>query len=94
MSTIIFAEGLSPRSASEFVLLTWKARIIYTIDRQSMKVLSENTLDSQIAEGWGVTADESQVNSNGYYQLYITDGSEYVYLVDGESLKVTSKVRV
>ena len=62
-----FAEGLSPRSASEFVLLTWQERKIYTLDRTTLDFNNFYTLPSEIKEGWGVTADESKVNSNGYY---------------------------
>ena len=51
-------------------------------------------MDDQIKQGWGVTADETKVNQNGFYQLYMTDGSDYIYMVDGETMMVTDKVRV
>lgn len=89
-----FGEGLCPRSATEFVVLTWRERRIYTVDRQNLTILQTFELDSQIVEGWGVTADESNVNANGYYQLYISDGTEFIYMVDGETLQVTEKVQV
>ena len=94
----VFGEGLSPRSATEFVQLTWKAGIIYVISRDitgsSFDFIEEATLDSEISEGWGVTADESTVDSSGYYQLYISDGSEYIYKVDGGSLSATGSIHV
>ena len=89
-----FGEGLSPRSEDEFVVLTWQERNIYTVLKSTMQILTEESLPLEIREGWGVTADESQVNENGYYQLYISDGSSYIYLVDGESLEVTGSIRV
>ena len=85
---------MSPRSATEFVLLTWRERKIYTIDRTTLDFIGQYTIPSQIIEGWGVTADESNVNSNGYYQLYVSDGSSYIYLVDGETLSIQSSIRV
>ena len=87
-----FGEGLCPRSATEFIVLTWRERRIFAIDRQNLTILQTFELDSQIKEGWGVTADETNVNANGYYQLYISDGTEYIYIVDGETLEVTEKV--
>ena len=73
-------------------MLTWRERHIFAIDRQNLTILQTFELDSQIKEGWGVTADETNVNANGYYQLYISDGTEYIYIVDGETLEVTEKV--
>ena len=61
---------------------------MHIFDRETMDFISTHTLDSQISEGWGVTADESNVDANGFYQLYISDGSSYIYLVDGDSLTV------
>ena len=51
-------------------------------------------LPSQIKEGWGVTADESKVNANGFYQLFISDGTSTIYLVDGQTLTVQSSITV
>ena len=89
-----FGEGLSPRSATEFVLLTWRERRIYSVNRTDMSIIEEFELDRNIKEGWGVTADESNVGTNGYYQLYVTDGSDKIYLLDGETLEVTSSISV
>ena len=36
LDTSDFAEGLSPRSATEFVLLTWRERKVFTLDRTSL----------------------------------------------------------
>ena len=41
-----FGEGMSPRSANEFVLLTWKERRVYTISRNDMSTLQEFELDN------------------------------------------------
>ena len=67
MASSDFAEGMSPRSATEFIVLTWRERRMYTVDRTSLDFIHQYTIPHQIVEGWGVTADESNVNSNGYY---------------------------
>jgi len=40
-----FGEGLSPRSANEFIVLTWKERRIYTFDRTTLALLETYVLD-------------------------------------------------
>ena len=63
-----FGEGLAPRSAHEFALLTYKKRMIFTIDRRSMRLLNQTfRVPNELVEGWGMTADQSNVNRNGYY---------------------------
>lgn len=37
-----FGEGLAPRSATEFALLTYKERKIFTVDRSTMKIQSSS----------------------------------------------------
>ena len=59
-----------------------------------MKIKATFALPLQISEGWGVTADESKVNQNGFYQLYISDGTSTIYVVDGETLTVQSSITV
>lgn len=85
---------MSPRSANEFVILTWRERVVYIADRSTLAVRAEYSLPSEISEGWGVTADESQPNSNGFYPLYVSDGSDTIFLVDGETMTVTDLITV
>ena len=59
-----------------------------------MTIKTTFALPQPIREGWGVTADESKVNNNGFYQLYISDGTSTIYLVDGETLIVQSSITV
>lgn len=89
-----FGEGLGPISATKFALLTWKERVIHIVDRKTFKFTGVFTLPDQIAEGWGLTADESKPNSNGYYPLYVSDGSDTIFVLDGETMKVTSSIKV
>ena len=89
-----FGEGLSPRSYSEFAVLTWRERRIYLMDRETLTINDVVDLPQPIREGWGITADESRVKTGAdgeeYFTLYISDGSEYIYEVDGETFEVIS----
>ena len=46
MSSSDFGEGLSPRSATELVLLTWRERNFYVLSRDTMNFIDVVTLDS------------------------------------------------
>ena len=81
-----FGEGLSPRSASEFIVLTWREGKMFTLDRTSLEEQAEFELPSGIAEGWGVTADETNVSDDGNYRLYVSDGSSSIFVLDGDTL--------
>ena len=41
-----------------------------------------------------MTADESSVNKNGFYTMYLSDGSQHIFIVDGETMTVTNKISV
>ena len=47
-----------------------------------------------LVEGWGMTADPSTVNSNGYYTMYMTDGTHYIFVVDGETMQIIKEIKV
>lgn len=90
-----FGEGLAPRSESEFALLTYRERVLMTVDRETMKLLGRSySIPEEIKEGWGFTADESVVNENGYYTMYASDGSSNIYEISGETMKVMSTIKV
>ena len=89
-----FAEGLSPRSASEFALLTWKERKIYIVDRKTLDLKEVVAMPEVITAGWGITANEAKPNGNGFYPLYVSDGTDTIFLLDGETFTVTSSFRV
>lgn len=89
-----FAEGLSPISATKFALLTWQERRIHIVDRKTLKFTETLPLPDKIAEGWGITADESKPNRNGYFTLYVSDGSDTIFVLDGETMKVEGSIKV
>ena len=90
-----FGEGLSPRNENEFVVLTWKERIVFRLDRTSLELNSEEfTLPQEIDEGWGITADESQKSASGNYRLYVSDGSDRIFEVDGDDFTILKTITV
>ena len=56
-----FGEGLAPRSATEFALLTYKERTVLIVDKKSMQVKKDKTypIPSKLHEGWGMTSDQT-----------------------------------
>lgn len=51
-------------------------------------------IPSDLREGWGFTSDESSANENGYYTMYASDGSESIFIIDGETMKIKDSVMV
>ena len=90
-----FGEGLSPRNENEFVVLTWKERTVFRFDRTSLELNSEEfTLPQEINEGWGITADESQKSASGNYRLYVSDGTDRIFEVDGDDFTILKTITV
>ena len=56
-----FGEGLAPRSATEFALLTYKERTVLIVDRATMQVVDHKTytIPRELKEGWGMTSDKT-----------------------------------
>lgn len=90
-----FGEGLAPRSESEFAVLTYRSRVVMTVSRDTMKMLGRSfALPEEIKEGWGLTADESSANENGYFTMYASDGSRFIYEINGETMRVVRKIEI
>jgi glutamine cyclotransferase len=80
-----FAEGVA--RCGEFVYqLTWKNRIIFKYSYPELNLVSKIPLDSNIKEGWGLASFKDK--------LYATDGSEKIYIIDCEDLKVVREISV
>ena len=41
-----------------------------------------------------MTADESKVNSNGYFKMFASDGTHNIYVIDGETMTITGTLKV
>lgn len=90
-----FGEGLSPRNKDEFLVLTWKERTVFRFNRSDLAQNQETfTLPESINEGWGITADESIVSDQGNYVLYISDGTDRIFKMDGDTFEVTKIINV
>jgi len=47
-------------------------------------------MPDEIKEGWGVTADETNISSDGNYRLWISDGTSKIFEVDGDTMTILS----
>mmetsp|Transcript_18745 Transcript_18745/g.33244 ORF Transcript_18745/g.33244 Transcript_18745/m.33244 type:complete len:333 (-) Transcript_18745:13-1011(-) len=80
-----FAEGIE-RVGDSYHLLTWREREILELDTETLEIVGTTPLSSTKNEGWGL-------DSNGTV-LALTDGSEYVHLLDPESLTEIERIKV
>ena len=55
----LFGEGLCPRNKDEFVVLTWKEKKVFVLDRETLELKEEFVMPEQAKEGWGITAVET-----------------------------------
>lgn len=64
-----FAEGLTYVNGLLF-MLTWKNKVVYIYDPESLKLVGRRLIQTHNGEGWGITTDGRQ--------LIVSDGSEYI----------------
>lgn len=80
-----FAEGLA-RCGNFLYQLTWKNRVIFKYTYPGLEVTSKIPLDKNINEGWGLASFEDL--------LYATDGSNKIYILNCDDLKVVKVIYV
>ena len=92
MANDMFGEGMSPRSLSEFIVLTWKKRKMFILNRETLDLVDEYRLPDAIAEGWGVTTHK--YSDRRTWTLYVSDGTSSLHHVDAGELQVLKSVTV
>lgn len=65
----IFAEGITLINNYVF-MLTWKNKIVYIYDADSLKLVAKRGIMTKNSEGWGITTDGKQ--------LIVSDGTDYL----------------
>ena len=65
----IFAEGITLINNYIF-MLTWKNKILYTYDADTLKLVAKMGISTKNDEGWGITTDGKQ--------LIVSDGTDYL----------------
>jgi glutamine cyclotransferase len=80
-----FAEGTT-KCGNHIFQLTWQNRAILKYSYPALELLDTVPLDDQIKEGWGLTTDGNI--------MYVTDGTNNIYYLDCNTLKVTNFVSV
>lgn len=82
----IFGEGICTLPGeSSFVRMTWKDDIVDILD-SNLKILETRSMFSDVKQGWGITRDEEI--------LYVTDGSENVYIVNAKTFETERSFKV
>jgi len=51
-----FGEGVAPISDKQFLMLTWKARTMHIINRETLQIEKTVPLFRECREGWGITS--------------------------------------
>lgn len=79
----IFAEGITVYD-NQIVLLHWKSGRIWLLDVQTLKLTNEYSCPTR--EGWGITYGDDR--------LFLSDGTDTVYVLDKDSFRVVEKKKV
>jgi glutamine cyclotransferase len=80
-----FAEGIA-RCGNFVYQLTWQNRKVLKYSYPELELVNTLPLDTNVKEGWGL----AQYNN----KLYATDGTNNIYTINCDSLKVEKKVSV
>ena len=85
-----FAEGLHPLPSHDLILLlTWKERTCLVFNHTTLEPLPNEGFQykTHTGEGWGITGD-------GKGRLYVSDGSEFIFVWDEESKEEIRRIKV
>ena len=77
-----FGEGITVLK-DKIYQLTWKEKTVFVYDVNTLKLEKTFTIET---EGWGITNDGEK--------LYMSDGSEKIYIMNPETLKVEDFINV
>ena len=51
-------------------------------------------MPDEVNEGWGITADESNITENGNYRLYVSDGTDRIFEINGDDFTIKKIITV
>jgi len=72
----------------EVYQLTWQERIVFVFNGTTLEPKRELQLPAEIAEGWGLTRRFELENDEPVQNLYITDGSDRIFVCEPKNLTV------
>lgn len=78
----LFAEGLTIIN-DKIYLLTWQEYRCIVLDSKTLKPIREFQYNT---EGWGITNDKKYI--------YMSDGTQYIYIIDPETFTQVDKLEV
>ncbi len=82
LASHLFAEGITV-VGDKLYQLTWREGICLIYDANTLEKIGEKHYSS---EGWGLTTDGKL--------LYMTDGSQYIYILDAQTFKQVDRLEV
>lgn len=71
--------------------MTWMERKVFVYDSEKLVLKKTFELPSEILEGWGMT---HYTNTEGKTKFLITDGSDNVFVVDPDTMKVDKSISI
>ncbi|MCX7985551.1 MAG: glutaminyl-peptide cyclotransferase [Bacteroidales bacterium] len=83
LSSAYFAEGIALLE-NKIYQITWRENTCFVYDKETFTLLNQFTYD--IREGWGLASDGKQ--------LYMSDGSNRIYIIDPANFTVTDVFEV
>jgi glutamine cyclotransferase len=92
MGSTIFGEGICPLNSEQIVVLTWQNNKVYILGQNDLKIEKELPLFKGAKEGWGVT--QFPVEGKTSYGLYVSDGTEKIFKIDGNTFETLGYITV
>ena len=87
-----FGEGITYFQDSEgnnkILQLTWKKKIAFVYDANTMKKINEFTFETTTGEGWGVTFDKENM------EFIVSDGGTNLHFWDRDTFKEKRKLEI
>mmetsp|Transcript_25819 Transcript_25819/g.40036 ORF Transcript_25819/g.40036 Transcript_25819/m.40036 type:complete len:327 (-) Transcript_25819:76-1056(-) len=86
----MFGEGITVfgEKRDKLIQLTWKHQVGFVYNITTLEVIKQFKFDTATKQGWGITYNPDQ------RELIVSDGSDWLYFWDEDTLKETRRVRV
>ena len=80
----IFSEGITMLGNNQILMLTWRQKVFYVFDSESLDEVQRGPFP--LREAWGVAYDGTH--------LFVTDGSPKMHVLNPASMQVTGQVTI
>lgn len=84
-----FGEGITlMKQDTQVIQLTWKSQVGYIWNINTFDLIRSFHFETYTNQGWGITYDDDKD------KLYVSDGSEYIFTWNSETLKEEKRIQV